>query len=129
MLLQKLKTFRVLIIDDAALVLKRMQEMVEELPFVSDTDIAYNHAGAIQMLTRYNPDVVLLDIHLPDKSGIEILQYIKKNHPEAKVIMVTNKASDYYREICKEYGSHNFVDKSKEFEQIPEILKRYAELR
>jgi DNA-binding NarL/FixJ family response regulator len=74
------------------------------------------------MLTESRPDIVLLDIHLPVKSGIELLQYIRINHPATIVIMLTNESGDYYRKICKKLGAAYFIDKSREFELIPDIL-------
>lgn len=72
------------------------------------------------------PDMILLDIHLPDRSGIEFLEQILNTHPQIKVIMVTNKASQYYRELCLGLGAHHFIDKSKEFEMIPSIIETYC---
>jgi DNA-binding NarL/FixJ family response regulator len=66
---------------------------------------------------------VLLDIHLGDKSGIDLLMHIKKEYPFIKVMMVSNKASQYYRDLCAEYGADYFIDKSKEFDQIAPIIK------
>jgi CheY-like chemotaxis protein len=99
--------------------------MVDELDFVSDIYIAHDFASAIQYIEKENPALILLDIHLPDKSGIELLDVVKKDFPSIKVIMVTNKVSPYYKDLCLEKGANYFIDKSKEFENIPTILNQY----
>jgi response regulator of citrate/malate metabolism len=100
--------------------------MVSELACVSDVFISHDYATALQSIEDNKPNMLLLDIHLPDKSGIELLEFMVKNHPDVKVIMVSNKASQYYRELCMGIGANHFIDKSKEFEKIPEIIEMYC---
>jgi len=66
--------------------------------------------------------VVLLDINLPDKSGIELLRLIQERHPETAVLMISNNADQYYRNICKKLGARYFLDKSTDIDLIPSIL-------
>jgi DNA-binding NarL/FixJ family response regulator len=100
--------------------------MIREVSCVSDIFIAHEGDTALKNIQTLQLDMVLLDIHLPDKSGIEILEYIVNNYPHIKVIMVTNKASQYYRGLCMDIGAHYFIDKSKEFEKIPSIIETYC---
>jgi CheY-like chemotaxis protein len=113
------------LVDDAVLITKRIAEMVEELDYVSDIYIAHDFTTGLQIIEKENPTIILLDIHLPDKSGIELLDLVRKDFPHIKVIMVTNKVSPYYKDLCIEKGADYFVDKSKEFEKIPSILSQY----
>jgi DNA-binding NarL/FixJ family response regulator len=100
--------------------------MIRELDCVSDIFISHDCSSALKYVEEQSPDMVLLDIHLPDKSGIEFLEQIIAIYPQIKVIMVTNKASQYYRELCLGLGAHHFIDKSKEFEMIPSIIETYC---
>jgi response regulator of citrate/malate metabolism len=124
-LLQNRK-IKVLLVDDAMLITKRLSEMIGEVEAVSDIFVSSNYENAVNIVEANKPDLVLLDIHLPDKSGIELLGYLRTNHPDLIVIMVTNKASQYYRDLCQQEGAHHFIDKSKEFEKIPDILRTYC---
>ena len=123
------KQLKVLVVDDSILITDRISEMVSELGCVSDVFISGDYSGAVKTLSENTPDLVLLDIHLTEKSGIDVLQYTRENHPSVKVIMVTNKATGYYRELCSGLGSHHFIDKSKEFETIPQIIESYADVQ
>jgi DNA-binding NarL/FixJ family response regulator len=113
-------------VDDAVLITKRISEMIRELDCVSDIFISHDCSTALKNVEEYNPDMILLDIHLPDKSGIEFLEQMLSTYPQIKIIMVTNKASQYYRELCLGLGAHHFIDKSKEFEMIPSIIETYC---
>jgi DNA-binding NarL/FixJ family response regulator len=64
----------------------------------------------------------LLDINLPDKSGIELLRKIKEDYKKTKVFMITNQANDYYKDMCKKLGADNFFDKSIDFNLIPDLI-------
>jgi len=83
---------------------------------------AVNYKESVKMINEINADIVLLDLNLPDKSGIELLKEIKHNHPQIKVIVLTNHASDNYREICTYMGADYFFDKSSDFDKITETI-------
>ena len=100
--------------------------MIRELDCVSEISISHDCVSALKNMQAHNPDMILLDIHLPDGSGIELLEQIVSTYPTIKIIMVTNKASQYYRELCLGLGAHHFIDKSKEFEMIPSIIETYC---
>ena len=118
-----IKQIKVLVVDDSLLITERIAEMVSELPCVSEVFVSTDYTGALQVIKEDMPDIILLDIHLPQKSGIDLLRFTRTNYPSIKIMMVTNKATEYYRELCNELGSHYFIDKSKEFETIPGIIQ------
>ena len=122
-----LKKLNILIIEDTVFVLERIKEMITELSCISRIFTATEFETALQVMQAEMPDVILLDIHLQQNtSGIDILKFVNENHPAVKVIIVTNKATDYYKQICRQNGAHAFIDKSKEFEQIPSIIESLA---
>lgn len=120
------RRLKVLIVDDAQLVINRIMELLKELPAVEKVIRANSYNEAIECLINHCPDVVLLDIQLPGRNGIELLVHVKKHYPAMKTIMLTNKAGFYYKSICEKEGCDHFIDKSKEFEKIPMIIEAYA---
>jgi DNA-binding NarL/FixJ family response regulator len=112
----------VLIVDDSILILERMIPMLEELSDIQFVVHSANYNEAMELLKGLKPDIVLLDINLPDKSGIELLRKIKEEYKKIKVFMITNRANDYYKKICKKLGADNFFDKSKDFNLIAELI-------
>lgn len=118
----KTKKLVVLVVEDSLLIINRILCMLEEAENVKLVIHASNFNESMKMINEINADVVLLDINLPDKSGIELLKIIKANHPQTKVIMLTNHASNNYRELCTHMGADFFLDKSNDFEKIPEAI-------
>jgi response regulator of citrate/malate metabolism len=99
--------------------------MVKEIAGVSEVFVSTKYEEAQQLINKIKPHIILLDIHLNKDSGLDLLIYCRTNYPLMKVIMVTNKASKYYRNLCKKMGSHGFIDKSEEFEKIPEMIQAH----
>lgn len=112
----------ILVVDDSPLIIRRLLEMLREIPNVGWIRNAGSYQEAMQLIKEFHPRILLLDINLPDKSGIEILRNAKENTPSVKVIMITNQANEYYQKLCVKLGADYFVDKTKEFEQIAGII-------
>ncbi len=121
-----MKTPNILIVDDSQLILRRMKTMLKE--FLPGTTVltAENGDLALDILNTNPTDIVLLDIKMPGKSGIEVLKLIKANHPAIKVIMVSNEGTGMHESICMQLGAHAFVDKTKDFETIPDLIQKIA---
>ena len=112
----------ILIIDDSLLITERIQVMLNGWEKIGTVERAGDYPAALQLLTTVPPDIVLLDINLPGRSGLDLLRHIKGNYPSIRVIMLTNQSGDFYRNICKKLGADYFIDKSKEFEDLPVIV-------
>jgi DNA-binding NarL/FixJ family response regulator len=114
---------RAFIVDDSAIVRMRLAELL-----VSDTDVtvvgqAGTVAAALQDIPQLHPEFVLLDIQLPDGDGISVLKAVKRLTPAPAVVMFSNYADDYHRQQCAIAGADFFLDKSKQFDQVPKILR------
>jgi len=112
----------VLVVDDSLVVLERMIPMLQNSQNVEFVVHAGTYKEALAVLQEIKPDCILLDIQLPDQSGIELLQLVRERYDQMLVFMMTNKASDHYRAICKEMGANRFFDKSMDFARISEAL-------
>lgn len=113
----------ILIVDDSDLIINRLMEMLSGLEEVSKVVSAEDYESAVHQLNASTVHVALLDIHLPGKNGIELLRYIGQRYPGVQSIMLTNMTSSHHKKACAEAGAVHFIDKSKAFEQIPEILR------
>jgi len=77
----------VLIVDDAQVVCRILSDELSERGYLCTT--AYNGSEALNKLATEDFEVVLLDIRLPDMSGIEVLARIRSNHPDTETIVIT----------------------------------------
>ena len=112
----------ILIVDDAALIIERLLVMLNGLKSVKSITTASNYREAVAALAEKPIDIAILDIHLAGKNGIDLLRFIVKQYPQTKVVMLSNAGNHKYKELCEKEGARYFVDKSKEFELIPDIL-------
>lgn len=111
-----------MIVDDSPIIIDRLKIILGGLDNLQSIIQAESYYEAVSLLGDNPPDIAILDINLPDKSGIELLRYIKSHHDGITIIMLSNQSDDYYRNLCRSLGSHYFVDKSTEFEQVPLIV-------
>lgn len=113
----------VLLVDDNTEFIKRMKCLLMELKQIEELKVAMDYEEARKMLTSQTPDLVLLDIHLPGKNGIDLLKYIKRLDKPCRVMMVSNQADEYYRDLCLKEGADYFFDKTKDFLLIPDMIR------
>ena len=119
---------KVFIADDASIVQEHLVTILDELAEVEIVGQAKTVAEAISAIVKLQPDVVILDIRMPDGSGIDVLQTIKQDDPAPAVIVLTNYPYPAYRQKCLQAGADFFLDKSTEFDQIPELIERHKEI-
>ena len=118
------KITTVLIVDDNMDFAKRIEAYLSEIKKIDFVSIAENYAEAEQMLRLDWPSVVILDINLPDKSGISLLKHIQQKKINCHVIVLTNHFEDTYRKECIENGATNFLDKTNDFEKVASLVNK-----
>ena len=117
---------KVLIIDDSEVIRERLSNLLNEVEQVEIVGLASCATEGIEMVNSCHPDFIVLDIRLPDKSGIEVLKQIKDSNPETCIAMLTNYPYLPYRNLCMAYGADYFFDKSFEFTQTRTVLQELA---
>ncbi len=85
---------RILLVDDHEVVRLGLKALLSRNPKFHVVAEAGSAGDAVEKVTRYKPDVVVMDIRLPGKSGIEATREIVQKHPDTKVIMLTSYAED-----------------------------------
>lgn len=111
------------IVDDSTLIIERLLGMLEGLLPPEQIGSAGSYSEALSVIAHDPPDILLLDVHLPDKSGVELLRVVRKRYPDTIVIMISNQSDESYRSACTALGALRFLDKSTEFEVIPALVE------
>lgn len=114
---------KVLIVDDSNIVCEGLRQMLINIAGVELIGQANDAQDAITAISEYEPDVVILDIRLPGKSGIEVLKDIRDKKLPIRVIMLTNYPYPQYRKKCEELGADYFFDKVTEIEKISNLIE------
>ncbi len=89
-----MKQLRILLVDDHHVVRLGLRSLLEGEPDLAVVGEAGNASEALQMVRQLQPDIVLMDIRLPDKNGIEACREIKQQYPRIHVLMLTSYADD-----------------------------------
>ncbi|MCZ2458875.1 MAG: response regulator [Chitinophagales bacterium] len=115
----------ILIVDDNIDFVNRIVNMIEDLDNIGYINVAADYDEALKCLEE-RPDLVLLDINLPGKSGLDLLRWIKGSDLNPKIIMISNHGDEYYRKACYDLGADYFLDKSNEFLQVSDIIRNIS---
>jgi len=113
----------VLIVDDSSIVRLRVAEMVGSVEHVAVVGQARGVSDALTAMRELRLDLVILDIQMPDGDGLTVLEAAKRLNPAPAVLMLTNYVDDYHRLRCAAAGADFFLDKSKQVEEIPNVLR------
>ena len=100
---------RVLIVDDSEMVRTGLRTLLATEPTLEIVGEAATAAAGVEASSRLAPDVVLLDIRLPDKSGIEACRQIRKNAPNTRVLMVTSVVDESVVDDAIRAGAHGYL--------------------
>jgi two-component system, NarL family, response regulator DevR len=100
---------RVLIVDDSVMVRTGLRTLLSTEATLEIAGEAANVAGGIEASARLKPDVVLLDIRLPDGSGIDACREILKRSPDSRVLIVTSVINETTVDDAIRAGAHGYL--------------------
>ena len=103
---------KLLIIDDSDLLQSRLKKSILEVDKTINIEQAYTIKQASDLFDSFIPCRIILDIALPDGSGIDLLKKFKKEKPNTNIIILTNFPTSEFKKRCMELGADYFFDKS-----------------
>jgi DNA-binding NarL/FixJ family response regulator len=113
---------RVFIVEDSASIRERLYEQLREIDGVSVIGNSDTAESAVEAILRTRPDSVILDIHLVEGSGMDVLRQVHARAPEVMFIVLTNHSNEQYRRACLQAGARYFFDKSSEFGKAVRVV-------
>jgi two-component system response regulator AtoC len=115
----------VLVVDDDADIRSLLKDLLSEEGYT--VRLAKSGAEAIEQVTKDLPDLVMMDIKLPDQDGIGVLRQLKREHPELEVIVMTAFGGSSTAIKAMEHGAYDYVTKPFEIDDLLATLKRVFE--
>ncbi|EXJ14953.1 response regulator [Imhoffiella purpurea] len=115
---------RVLIVDDSLIVWRRLFDMLRDLSDVSLLAYSRNLAEARLCLSGFGPDLLVLDIALPDGTGLDLLQEVRGSDLPTKVAVFSNQAE--LRRASLDLGADWYFDKSMDYPQLLSLIEDRA---
>lgn len=88
------KPIRVLVVDDHAIIRKGMRAVLELVPDIEMVGEAENGKQAIKLVLELNPDVILMDLMMPEMDGIACIREVKAQRPDSRILVLTNFAGE-----------------------------------
>jgi DNA-binding NarL/FixJ family response regulator len=118
---------RVLVVDDHPAFRKAL---TSALRLVGDIEVAGEAGGGVaacEEAQELKPDVVLMDLSMPDLSGIDAMKKIHETNPQLPVVILTAHADDGVERAAREAGASGFLAKGPGLHELVEVLQEAAE--
>lgn len=120
---------RILIVDDHVLIREGLRKILKEAPDMSVVSEAQNAREVFECLKADNPDVVVLDISLPGKSGLEILKDLKQEKPDLPVLILSMHPEDRFAVRALKAGAAGYVTKESAAQDLIKAIRKVVQGR
>lgn len=120
---QKKKKTRILVVDDSFYMRTIIKNMLLDAGYeiVGEAGTA---AEAMEQIKKLNPGLVTLDLILPDNNGTDLLQKIKEEHPEIKIVVVSAVGQELILSKANDLGASDYITKPFEEREVLETIKQ-----
>ena len=106
------KEIKIMLVDDNPSTLYAIKDLIEDEDSISIVAEAVNGIEAVALSKKHNPDIILMDVKMPEMDGIEATRIIKKDNQAVKIIGLTSFGSERIEKSILEAGAVSFLDKS-----------------
>jgi DNA-binding NarL/FixJ family response regulator len=123
-----MSNLRILIADDHDLVRKGLRMLIEEHPGWTVCGEARSGREAVEQAKQHSPDIVVIDVSMPDLNGLEATRLIRKACPRSEVLVITHHDSDEIAAEVLNAGARGYVlksDSDKDLVNAVEALSRH----
>lgn len=115
---------KILIADDQELIRQSLQIILGAEPGLEVTDSVENGKEVIRSIRKEKPDVILMDIRMPEMDGVVCTQIIKENYPDIKIIVLTTFDDDEYVFNALKYGASGYLLKGIQTKELVDAIRK-----
>lgn len=117
---------RVLLVDDNPTFLRQVQRFLDPFEAIEVVASTSNPAEAVELCRRFTPDVCVLDISMPELTGLQLIPMLREVRPDVKTVILTSHSDASYREAAMDVGADGFVVKTRLVDElVPTILRQH----
>lgn len=117
---------KILVADDHSVVRKGLMQIIKDMPEVAEVEEAENGKEVLAKVKTEDFDLVLLDISMPDKSGLEVLSELKGLNPDLHVLMLSTYPEDLYAIRTLKAGASGYLNKNSAPEELSTAIRKAA---
>ncbi|MCP4166734.1 MAG: response regulator transcription factor [Chloroflexi bacterium] len=117
------ESIRILIVDDHAIVREGQRALIDTEPGMAVVGEAKDGFEAVEMADTLQPDVILLDLHMPRKDAIEAIEEIKGENPEARILVLTSFTEDEKIYTAIKAGAIGYLSKDSSPQEILSAIR------
>jgi two-component system response regulator DevR len=117
---------RVLLIDDSPIIRLGLRSALEDYADITIVAEAGSAADGLAAVAKHKPDVVLLDLHLPDKSGLQVCRELLKIRPQTKVLVLTSSSNERNVQEALSAGAQGYLLKDNDGATLATGLRTVA---
>jgi DNA-binding NarL/FixJ family response regulator len=117
------ETIKILLCDDNDNFRQLLMQYINSIPGVEIVGEAIDGVDVIEKTEKLDPDLVLMDLSMPNQSGLDATKTIKERWPDKSVIILTLYEDTVYKELADEFNADGFIAKSSIKSQLPALIK------
>lgn len=117
---------RVILIDDSPIIRLGLRSALEDCADIAIVGEAGNVADGIAAVDQHQPDIVLLDLHLPDRSGLVACRELMKGHPRLKILVLTSSSNERHVQEALSAGARGYLLKDNDGAALANALRTVA---
>jgi DNA-binding NarL/FixJ family response regulator len=122
------RPIRVVLVDDVPELRLLVRLTLEEEPGIEVVGEASNGRDGIAVVKETNPDLVLLDLSMPDMDGLEAIPLMRENAPNARIVVLSGHEAGRVSLEALDQGASRYINKASGLEAIPQVVREVAEL-
>jgi DNA-binding NarL/FixJ family response regulator len=118
------RRIRIVIVDGQQLVQEGLAAMINRQPDMAVVAVASTAAEAIEEIARHRPDLVTLDLHLPDMPGEILARRIRADYPQTRIVAITSARGHVAARRALDAGVHGYLSKSVPVTELVRAIRR-----
>jgi DNA-binding NarL/FixJ family response regulator len=122
------RRIRVVLVDDVPELRLLVRLTLEEDPAIEVVGEASNGRDGIAVVKEASPDLVLLDLSMPDMDGLEAIPLMREHAPDARIVVLSGHEAGRVSLEALDQGASRYINKAAGLEAIPEVVREVAEL-
>jgi DNA-binding NarL/FixJ family response regulator len=122
------RRIRVVLVDDVPELRLLVRLTLEEDPAIEVVGEAANGRDGVRVVQAANPDLVLLDLSMPDMDGLEAIPLMREHAPNARVVVLSGHEAGRVSLEALDQGASRYINKAAGLDAIPQIVREVAEL-